>query len=242
MLPDYVLVIIRSVMAAFTMLILTRALGKKQVSQLNFFEYILGITVGSIAASMSTNLNNRPLAELAALITWIALAFALETISLKSRKLSKLIDGEPLILIENGKIMEDKMALARYSFVDLIEQLREKDVFSLSDVEFAVLETDGTLSVLKKSQAQPVTPADLNLSSEYQGLSVELISEGTILKQNLEQIGRDEKWLREELKKRGLRLEQVAFGIQDTKGRLYLDLYKDEGINIIDASDYEGPS
>jgi|CZCB01.1.fsa_nt_gi uncharacterized membrane protein YcaP (DUF421 family) len=242
MLPDYVLVIIRSVMAAFTMLILTRALGKKQVSQLNFFEYILGITVGSIAASMSTNLNNRPLAELAALITWIALAFALETISLKSRKLSKLIDGEPLILIENGKIMEDKMALARYSFVDLVEQLREKDVFSLSDVEFAVLETDGTLSVLKKSQAQPVTPADLNLSSEYQGLSVELISEGTILKQNLEQIGRDEKWLREELKKRGLRLEQVAFGIQDTKGRLYLDLYKDEGINIIDASDYEGPS
>lgn len=242
MLPDYVPVIIRSVMAAFTMLILTRALGKKQVSQLNFFEYILGITVGSIAASMSTNLNNRPLAELAALITWIALAFALETISLKSRKLSKLIDGEPLILIENGKIMEDKMALARYSFVDLIEQLREKDVFSLSDVEFAVLETDGTLSVLKKSQAQPVTPADLNLSSEYQGLSVELISEGTILKQNLEQIGRDEKWLREELKKRGLRLEQVAFGIQDTKGRLYLDLYKDEGINIIDASDYEGPS
>ncbi|HHU30158.1 MAG TPA: DUF421 domain-containing protein [Firmicutes bacterium] len=242
MLPDYVLVIIRSVMAAFTMLILTRALGKKQVSQLNFFEYILGITVGSIAASMSTNLNNRPLAELAALITWIALAFALETISLKSRKLSKLIDGEPLILIENGKIMEEKMALARYSFVDLIEQLREKDVFSLSDVEFAVLETDGTLSVLKKSQAQPVTPADLNLSSEYQGLSVELISEGTILKQNLEQIGRDEKWLREELKKRGLRLEQVAFGIQDTKGRLYLDLYKDEGINIIDASDYEGPS
>ena len=105
-----------------------------------------------------------------------------------------------------------------------------------------MLETDGTLSVLKKSQAQPVTPADLNLSSEYQGLSVELISEGTILKQNLEQIGRDEKWLREELKKRGLRLEQVAFGIQDTKGRLYLDLYKDEGINIIDASDYEGPS
>ena len=165
MLPDYVLVIIRSVMAAFTMLILTRALGKKQVSQLNFFEYILGITVGSIAASMSTNLNNRPLAELAALITWIALAFALETISLKSRKLSKLIDGEPLILIENGKIMEDKMALARYSFVDLIEQLREKDVFSLSDVEFAVLETDGTLSVLKKSQAQPVTPADLNLAA-----------------------------------------------------------------------------
>ena len=242
MLPDYVLVIIRSVMAAFTMLILTRALGKKQVSQLNFFEYILGITVGSIAASMSTNLNNRPLAELAALITWIALAFALETISLKSRKLSKLIDGEPLILIENGKIMEDKMALARYSFVDLVEQLREKDVFSLSDVEFAVLETDGTLSVLKKSQAQPVTPADINLSCEYQGLSVELISEGTILKQNLEQIGRDEKWLREELKKRGLRLEQVAFGIQDTKGRLYLDLYKDEGINIIDASDYEGPS
>ncbi len=242
MLPDYFLVIIRSIMAAFSLLILTRALGKKQISQLNFFEYVLGITVGSIAASMSTNLANRALAEYVGLITWVVLVFLLEVVAMKNRKLAKLITGEPIILIQNGKIMEDRLALARYSFDDLIEQLREKDVFSLSDVEFAVLETDGSLSVLKKSQVQPLTPKDLNINTQYQGLSIELISEGQIIKQNLQQIEKDEEWLLEELKSRGVSLDQVAYGAIDTSGRLYLDLYKDEGIKIIDTSDYEGPN
>lgn len=242
MLPDYFLVIIRSVMAAFSLLIFTRVLGKKQISQLNFFEYVLGITVGSIAASMSTNLANRALAEYVGLITWVILVLFLEVIAQKNRKLAKLITGEPIILIENGKIMEDRLAIARYSFDDLVEQLREKDVFSLSDVEFAVLETDGSLSVLKKSQVQPLTPKDLNLSTEYQGLSIELISEGQIIKQNLQQIEKDEEWLLGELKSRRISLEQVAYGAIDTSGRIYLDLYKDEGIKIIDASDYEGPN
>ena len=242
MLPDYFLVIIRSIMAAFSLLILTRALGKKQISQLNFFEYVLGITVGSIAASMSTNLANRALAEYVGLITWVVLVFLLEVVAMKNRKLAKLITGEPIILIQNGKIMEDRLALARYSFDDLIEQLREKDVFSLSDVEFAVLETDGSLSVLKKSQVQPLTPKDLNINTQYQGLSIELISEGQIIKQNLQQIEKDEEWLLEEFKSRGVSLDQVAYGAIDTSGRLYLDLYKDEGIKIIDTSDYEGPN
>lgn len=242
MLPDYILVIIRSIMAAFALLIFARALGKKQISQLNFFEYVLGITVGSIAATMSTNLSNRALSEFVGLITWIVLVLFLEIVALKNRKMAKIIDGEPLILVENGKIMEDRLALARYRFDDLVEQLREKDVFSVSDVEFAVLETDGSLSVLKKSQVQPITPSDLNMSTEYKGLSVELISEAQILKQNLLQIDQDEEWLLGELKKRNIRLEQVTFGLLDTSGRLYLDLYKDEGIKIIDVSDYEGPN
>ncbi len=242
MLPDYILVIIRSIMAAVALLIFARVLGKKQISQLNFFEYVLGITVGSIAATMSTNLANRALSEFVGLITWIVLVLFLEIVALKNRKMAKIIDGEPLILVENGKIMEDRLAMARYRFDDLVEQLREKDVFSVSDVEFAVLETDGSLSVLKKSQVQPITPSDLNMSTEYKGLSVELISEGQILKQNLLQIDQDEEWLLGELKKRNIRLEQVTFGLLDTSGRLYLDLYNDEGIKIIDASDYEGPN
>jgi len=229
-------------MAAFALLILARALGKKQISQLSFFEYVLGITVGSIAATMSTNLANRALPEFVGLITWIVLVLFIELLALKNRKMAKIIDGEPLILIENGKIMEDRLAVARYRFEDLVEQLREKDVFSISDVEFAVLETDGSLSVLKKSGVQPVTPEDLKISTDYKGLSVELISEGQILKQNLKQIDQDENWLLGELKQRSVRLEQVVYATIDTSGRLYLDLYKDEGIKIIDVSDYEGPN
>jgi len=218
MLPDYILVIFRSTMAAFTLLILARVLGKKQISQLSFFEYVLGITVGSIAATMSTNLANRALPEFVGLITWILLVLFLELVALKNRKLAKIIDGEPLILIENGKIMEDRLAIARYRFEDLVEQLREKDVLTMSDVEYAVLETDGSLSVLKKSQVQPITPRDLKLSTDYQGLSIELITEGKMLKQNLKPIEKDESWLLGELKQRGVTLEQVAYGTLDTSG------------------------
>ena len=242
MLPDYILVFFRSIMAAITLLILARALGKKQISQLSFFEYALGITIGSIAATMSTDLSNRALPEFVGLLTWVGLALILEFVAIKNRKLGKIIDGEPVMLVENGKLMEDRLGVVRYRFSDLIEQLREKNVFNLSDVEFAVLETDGSLSVLKKSQVQPITPQDLNISTSYEGLEVELIEEGQIIKQNLKQINKDEKWLFTELKQRGIKLSQVVYGALDTNNRLFLDLYKDDGINIIDASDYKGPN
>lgn len=242
MLPDYLLVIVRSIMAFFTLLILARVLGKKQISHLTFFEYILGITIGSIAASMSTNLANRALPEFTGLLVWFFLVFILEFAAIKNRKLAKITQGEPTILIENGKIMEDKLGLLRYPFDDLVEQLREKGIFNLSDVEFAVLEKDGSLSVQKKSQVDPVTPQDLNISTPYQGLEVELIEEGQILKKNLTQVHKNKDWLLSELKQRGIKLNQVAYASLDSRGRLYLDLYKDKGIEMIDASDYEGPN
>lgn len=242
MLPDYLLSIFRSIMAFFTLLILARVLGKKQVGQLTFFEYVLGITVGSIAASMSTNLANRALPEYAGLITWIVLVLIVELIALKNRKLAKITDGEPTILIQNGKIMEDRLGASFYRFDDLMRDLRSNNVFNISDVEFAILETDGSLSVLKKSQAQPITPRDLNIPTNYKGMSIELIHEGQIITQNLNQIKEDKKWLLSELEKRGVTLDQVVFGSIDTNGLLYLDLYKDKDIDIVDPSDYEGPN
>lgn len=242
MLPDYFLTIIRSIMAFFTLLILARGLGKKQVSHLTFFEYVLGITVGSIAASMSTNLANRALSEFAGLVTWVMLVVIVEIIALKNRKLAKITDGEPTILIQNGKIMEDRLGTTFCRLEDLMAQLRKKNVFNISDVEFAILETDGSLSVLKKSQVQPITPNDLNISTNYQGMDIELIQEGQIIIQNLKQIKKDKKWLLSELEKRGITLDQVVFGSIDTNGLLYLDLYKDKGIDIVDPSDYQGPN
>lgn len=242
MLPDYLLAIFRSIMAFFTLFILARFLGKKQVTQLTFFEYVLGITVGSIAASMSTNLTNRALPEFAGLTTWVMLVLIIELVAIKNRELAKVTDGEPTILIQNGKLMEDRLGTTFFRFEDLMEQLRKKNVFNISDVEFAILETDGSVSVLTKSQAQPVTPRDLQIPTAYKGLDIELIQDGQIIQQNLEQINLDQNWLLAELDKRGLALEKIAYGSIDTKGVLYLDLYDDQGIDIVDPSDYEGPN
>ncbi len=130
----------------------------------------------------------------------------------------------------------------RYRLTDLMEQLRLKGVFDLSQVEFAVLETNGQLSVLKKSQFQPVTPQDMNIATDYTGISVDLIYDGQIMEQNLAQVNLDRAWLEGQLQKLGIKSPGEVFAaLLDTNGNLYVDTYKDWVQKIINISDYKGP-
>lgn len=233
--------IVRALIAFFTLLIFTRLLGKQQMSQLTFFDYVLGITIGSIAASLTIELTYDPWPMWVGMLTWIAAVLAIQWITIKWRYAAKYIDGEPTVVIMNGKIMEEAMKKLRYRISDLTEQLRDKGVFDISQVEFAVLEVSGKLSVLKKSQNQPVTPKDLNLSTDYQGINTEIIYDGVVVESNLRQLKRDRKWLDRELKKMGVRdAAEVFYGEVDPSGKLYIDKYKDKIRNKTDVSDYEG--
>lgn len=153
---EVLVVVVRGIIAFFTLLIFTRILGKTEISQLTYFDYVNGITIGSIAATLTTNLNERALPEWVGLATWTGAVIIMQLIALKSRYLSKYLNGEPVVVIMNGQIMEDAMKKMRYHLNELLVQLREKGVFDISQVEFAVLETSGKLSVLKKSTYQPV--------------------------------------------------------------------------------------
>jgi uncharacterized membrane protein YcaP (DUF421 family) len=220
-----------------------RILGKQQISQLTFFDYVIGITVGSIAATMTIDLRIRFFPQLVGLTAWMGMALLLQVVSLKSRKLTKIIDGEPVVLVHNGKILEDNLAKVRFKDTELLETLREKGAFNIANVEFAILESDGNLSVLKKSQHQPVTPKDLNLDTSYQGVPTELIDEGKIIYQNLEEIHQSEEWLLDELKKQGInKIKEVMYASLDTSGNLYIDKYKDDIQTPPDISDYPGPN
>ena len=239
---ETLVVIFRGIVAFTTLLIFTRILGKQQISQLTYFDYILGITIGSTASSLTTDLSIRPWAHWVGLFIWFLAAIILQVITLKSRKISKYFDGEPTIVIMNGKIMEDAMRNMRYRITDLLEQLRIKGVFSPSQVEFAILETNGKLSVLKKSQYQNLTPKDMNLDTKYKGLPVELIYDGIILEQNLAQVGLDEEWLKSQLKNL-LNIEdpsEVNLALLDTQGKLYVDKYDEEVEVPVNVSDYPG--
>lgn len=234
--------IVRALIAFFTLLIFTRLLGKQQMSQLTFFDYVLGITVGSIAASLTIELTYDPWPIWVGLVTWILAVLALQLITVKWRYASKYIDGEPAVVIMNGKIMEAAMKKLRYRICDLTEQLRDKDVFDISQVEFAILEVSGKLTVLKKPQYQPVTPKDLNLKTKYSGIGTELIYDGVIVDQNLKQVHKDRKWLYKELKRLGINNEsEVFFATLETTGKLYVDRYRDHIKNKTNISDYEGP-
>lgn len=167
----------------------------------------------------------------------------MQWISLKWRRASKHIEGEPVIIIMNGEIMEETMKKLRYRLSDLLVELRNKDIFDISQVEFAVLETDGKLSVLKKSQFQPLTPRDLNIPTSYSGISSELIYDGIVVEQNLKQLNLDRDWLDKELRKKGLTNPvEVFVALLDTSGNLYIDTYRDHVKKAVDISDYPEPS
>lgn len=213
------------------------------MSQLTFFDYVLGITIGSVAATLTTDLTSRAWLHWVGLATWFVVVALLQLITLKSRPLAKAIDGEPVVVIMNGRIMENVMRKARFRTTDLLEQLRKKNVFDLSEVEFAVLEIDGQVSVLKKSQHLPVTPHDLKIPTVYKGMSAELIFDGKIVEQNLEQLNLDRSWLEKELKKQGINHpSEVFLALLNTQGNLFIDKYQDDVAKTIDISDYPGPN
>jgi uncharacterized membrane protein YcaP (DUF421 family) len=235
-----IVVIVRSIIAFFTLLIFTRVLGKQQISQLTFFDYILGITIGSVAASLTTDLDSRAWPHWVGLFMWTLLVWLIQWITTKSRKLSIYLDGEPTIVIMNGKIMEDAMKKLRYRIDDLVEQLRQKDVYDITQVEFAIIEKDGRLSVLKKAEHQSVTRKDMNVAVQPESVATEIIYDGVVIYSNLRQLKLDTKWLYGELKKMNIDSPgEVMYMSRKQDGTLYVDLYKDHinRDNVTDTTD-----
>ena len=186
---------VRGIIGFFTLLIFTRILGKQQVSQLTFFDYVVGITIGSTASSLTTDLTSRAWPHWVGLLTWTGLCFILQLITLKSKTAEKYLDGQPTIIISNGKILEKSMKKYRYTIGDLLSQLRDKGIFDLDNVAFAVLEKDGQLSILKKTECAPLSTKDLKLKIPPASIDYEVIYDGSIVQDNLTTINRSEKWL-----------------------------------------------
>ena len=173
----------------FIILFLARISGKQQIAQLSFLDYIIAITAGSIASSLTIISIDKFGPMLIGLLTWFFWGLVIGFISMKSRLLGKFFNGTPTIIIQNGKILEKNISkLPNYQIEDLRAQLRDKGIFKIGNVEFALLETSGQLSVLKKSQQQTVTREDLNLETAYEGLSNKIIYEGNILKKKSKKI------------------------------------------------------
>jgi uncharacterized membrane protein YcaP (DUF421 family) len=235
-------VAIRSIIGFFSLLIFARLIGKEQISQLNFFDYVLGITIGSIAASLTTDLSSRAWPHWIGLLTWVALGFLMELISTKWRYAAKYLEGEPAIVIMNGKIMENVLKKMKYRASEILELLRNKDIFDLNQVDFAIIEPNGQISVLLKPEYLPLTAKDLNVKTSPSGISSELVYDGIIIEENLRQLNKDKKWLMEELKKQGIKdISEVFFVSLNPAGSLYVDRYEDHMKKITDIGDYKGP-
>ncbi|SKC66059.1 DUF421 domain-containing protein [Maledivibacter halophilus] len=222
------IIVPRTVLALIFLFISTKILTKRSLSKLTHFDYLAIATLGTVAGNLAFNLKIRIINFIISMIVITLIIYLVSYLSLKSRLLRKHLAGEPTILIKNGKILENNMSKLKYSYDYLIQQLREKKVFDISHVEFAIFEPNGELSVQLKSQNRPLTPRDLNIQTDYEGLATEIILDGKLIENSLKLNSLTKHWLKDELKKRGIKdIKEVAFAALATNGNLYIDLYRD---------------
>ncbi|MNO62093.1 hypothetical protein D3C76_527640 [compost metagenome] len=220
-------IVLRTLVAMIMLLLIAKILGKQTISSLTFLDFVTGIILGSLAANLAFNKDLKSSYMIVALIVIAATSFLLSVIAIKSRRMRSWISGSPTVLIENGKILDGNMKKVRYSLDSLDQALREKEIFNLEVVEYAVLEDNGMVSVLKKQEYQFVTRKDLKLPSVSQSFPVELIMDGVLIVENLENNDLTKEWLEKQLSRKGKRISDVFYGVRGTQQQLVFDYYED---------------
>lgn len=225
--PTWLQVIVQSLLAIAVLFLITRFLGKRQLSQLSFFEYTIGIAIGNLAGGTSLDTEGHWYVGLIALVSWGLLAVLIQFLQIKSKKARDLLDSRSTMLIRNGKILEDNLKKEKLSNEELLTLLRSKDVFDLEQVEYAVVEPNGEVNVLLKKEYQPLTPSDYQLNVNKNSMSYEVILDGKIMHDSLRATGFSTRWLNRKLDEQGIKPENVFLAQLNSDGKLYVDEYND---------------
>ncbi|MFJ6211132.1 DUF421 domain-containing protein [Lysinibacillus sp. NPDC092081] len=227
MYTGYIQVVIQTIISFFVLLTLTRFLGKKQLSHLTFFNYVTGITIGSMAANMVVLKTLVYTKFLVSLIVWCSLTTLISYIALKSGKARTLLDGQPTIVIKKGKIDRKALANTKINIDDLTMMIRQYQVFSITEIDYAILEPNGMLSILKKPEFQSTQKIDFNIyPSSPAFIPIEIITDGKLLKRNLLEVGKSKEWLDSELKKANIQsIEEVFYAEIQPNGKIFIQKF-----------------
>lgn len=219
------MVILKTAFAFFFLLFLTRILGNKQMSQMTYFNYITGITLGTLTANIIGADSKFIFDNVSGLFIWTILTIIIALISLNSSRLKIVFDGHPIILIKDGKLVRDSLREARLTVGDLLMMLRNKNVFSIKDVDYALLEINGEVTVLKKQTQLSITKSDMNIPIQQSlYLPSAVIIDGKLVEHNLLRIGLDTNWLINELNKQKVnKISDVFYAEINREGKLYID-------------------
>ena len=216
------IICIRTLIIYAVVVIVMRCMGKRQIGQLQPFEFVVAIMISDLATIPMQNLNESLLRGIVPILTLLSGQLFLSFLTIKSYRARNIICGTPKILIENGKIIERNLINEVYNLSDLLEQLRIKNIPNISDVEFAILETNGELSIIPKSQKRQITPEDLNISTEYEGIPLPLVIDGKLIDLNLKKLNLTKEWLNSELQKFDIPSYKDAFFVSlQTNGSLF---------------------
>ena len=220
---DIIKVTLTALLSVVALFIITKIMGHKQVAQLDFFDYVSGITIGSIGAELATELEE-PYKPLIALCVWGGASLILNLIAHKIPRMRKYINGTPTIQMNSGKLYRKNLKQAKLDLSEFMLLCREQGYFDLEEIQIAVFEHNGKLSILPKAANRPATPEELGITARATHIGVELIMDGKIMGENLARIGREEKWLLNNLKLKGYdRAEEVFLAVyREEEDRLTL--------------------
>ncbi|MBQ7336041.1 MAG: DUF421 domain-containing protein [Clostridia bacterium] len=225
---DFLNVILTSLLSVLALFVIAKIMGHKQMAQLDFFDYISGITVGSIAAELATELEE-PWKPLTALVIYGGISVLLSLITHHFPKSRKFINGSPTILMDNGKLYRQNLKKANLDLSEFMVLCRERGYFDLNDIQTAIFEHDGKLTVLPVSQKRPATPADMGLNPPAEHIGTEVIMDGRILDENLKRMGLNSQWLDKQLKAQGYHsAKDIFLGVCDQNQKLSLFAITDE--------------
>ena len=221
---DILKMILTPILSVAAIFLITKIMGHKQVAQLDFFDYVSGITIGSIAAELATELEE-PLKPLVALAVYGAVSVLLNLMTQRLPRVRKYINGTPCILIKDGVLYRENLKKAKLDLSEFLLLCREQGYFDLDEIQLAVFEHNGKLSVLPRAASRPATPTDLGIPAKMTHVGVEIIMDGRIMGENLGRIGLDEHWLSSRLKSEGYRDAREIFLAVYQKGEDKLTLY-----------------
>lgn len=212
---------VRAIMVYILVLIVMRLMGKREIGQLQPFELVISIMIADLASIPMTDPGVPIFNGLVPILGLLAMHLLITVLNIKSVNLRKITCGKPTILVYRGKIDEEALKKERFTISELQERLRGKDVFNLGDVEFAILETNGEVSVITKPNKMNVTREDMNIEADYEGLPYDLIVDGKIMYENLNKIGKDKRWLLKQIEKFKCMPEDVLIATMDGKGNFF---------------------
>lgn len=222
---EFVYIILLSVASMVVLFIITKLMGYRQISELSFFDYIIGISIGSVAAEMATNVDLEWWKGVTAMTIYGGIGILLSFLSEKSLKARKFISGKPIILIDKGKIIRDNLKKAKIEINDLLTSARTNGYFNIADIDYAVMETTGKISFLPAPLKRPLNPKDFNFAPTREGLCTNVIVDGHINKEELKRLGMTEKSLEKQLKSRKTSVKEIMLATVDENKELTIYNY-----------------
>ncbi len=212
---EFVYVIVLSLGSILVLFVLTKIMGYRQISEMSFFDYIIGISIGSIAAEMATNVDLEWWKGVLAMTIYGGAGFLLSLVTQKSIRARKFISGQPIVLMENGKIIKKNLNKARLEINDLLTSARGNGYFNLADIDFAIMETTGKISFAPVSGKRQLNPQDFNFTPQREGLYINVIVDGKIMEEDLKKSGITLNELKRKLKSQGKKPQDIILATVD---------------------------